>query len=219
MQVNPGEVVALVGATGCGKTTLTRLLLRTYQGYRGSITLDGVELTELRLQEVRRLVASVSQDVQLFPDTLRFNVSLGDPRLTDAQLEEAAALVHADEVVRRLPQGWDEAVKERGRNLSVGEGQLITFARTMAYDAPVVILDEATASVDPVTEALIQDATARILERKTVIVIAHRLSTIAAADRIVVMDRGRVLEQGRHEELLARGGAYAALHAAGFETR
>jgi ATP-binding cassette subfamily B protein len=214
--VEPGEVVAIVGPSGCGKTTLTRLLSRTYEGYTGRITVDGVEVRELTLTSMRRTVAAVRQDVQLFPETLRFNVGLGDLDLTDAQLDEAARLVHADRVVSRHELGWDQPIRERGANLSVGEAQLVTFARTMAYDAPVVILDEATASVDPVTESLIQSAIERILERKTVIVIAHRLSTITAADRIVVMDAGRIVEQGNHAELLAMGGAYARLYEAGF---
>lgn len=217
-EVKPGQVVAIVGATGCGKTTVTRLLSRTYAGYRGSITLDGVELSALRLPDVRRAVASVSQDVQIFPETVRFNIGLGDPKLTDARLMSAAELVCADTLVRGLPGGLDEPLKERGGNLSVGEAQLLTFARTMAYDPTVVILDEATASIDPVTERLIQRAIERILAEKTVIVIAHRLSTIQAADQIVVMHQGEVSQVGTHDQLLAMGGRYAELHAAGFSS-
>jgi ATP-binding cassette subfamily B protein len=209
LALNPGEVVALVGRTGSGKTTIGRLLTRQYDGFTGRITVDGVPIEELALPALRRGVGSVQQDVQLFPGDVRFNLTLGR-EVPDARVLEAVRLAHAEAVVARLG-GLDGAIEEAGRNVSGGEAQLLSFARTLVHDPVVVILDEATASVDSLTEARLQAATEALLARKTTLVIAHRLSTIVHADRIVLLDQGRVVEVGRHEELLARGGAYATL--------
>jgi len=209
LTVRPGEVVAVVGASGSGKTTLARLLDKSYDGYTGSIRLDGQELSDLAPHELRAHVAEVRQDIHIFSNTVGFNVDLNNPNITADMRNECAEMVNAKGFVERL--GWSHILRERGADLSVGEGQLLTFARTMAHDPEVIILDEATASVDSLTEALIQQAIERILSTKTVIVIAHRLSTIQAADRIAVMESGCIVEQGNHQELLALGGRYAQL--------
>jgi ATP-binding cassette subfamily B multidrug efflux pump len=213
LEVKPGEVVAIVGATGSGKTTLGRILDKSYEGYRGSIQIDGSELSLIKTADLRRQLAAVRQDIQLFGATVRFNVGLDNPSISNEMQVDASAVVRADDMVERL--GWDHLLRERGADLSLGEAQLLTFARAMAHDPVVVIMDEATASIDSLTERRIQEATAAIMTKKTAIVIAHRLSTIKGADRIAVMDHGQIAELGTHEELLIRGGLYARLVAAG----
>jgi ATP-binding cassette, subfamily B, multidrug efflux pump len=210
----PGEVVAVVGATGTGKTTLGRLLDKSYDGYRGRILVDGVDLTEIDTDDLRNGIAAVRQDIQLFSADLGFNIDLDNAQVGEEHRAAAAALVRADMLVERL--GWGHLLRERGADLSVGEGQLITFARTMAHDPSVVIMDEATASIDSLTEQRIQAAIAAIMESKTAIVIAHRLSTIKQADRICVMERGQIVEEGTHDALLEQNGAYADLVRAGY---
>jgi ATP-binding cassette subfamily B protein len=216
LEVAPGEVVAVVGRTGSGKSTLVRLLARVHDGYTGSITLDGVELTRVSPRRIREIIGSVRQEVQLFTDSLLFNVTLGDPALDPARVERALTASNAREIAARRAEGLDHRARDRGANLSAGEAQILALARTLARDPAIVALDEATSSVDPVTERLLQGAIERVFAEKTCLVIAHRLSTIIHADRIVVLDAGEVVEQGSHAELLARGGAYARLYAEGF---
>lgn len=209
LTIRPREALALCGRTGSGKTTLSALLTRTYTGYAGSIQVDGQELSTLDPGAVRRAIGVVRQDVQLFPDTVRFNLTLGRP-IDDAAVLEAVRCMRADRVVERLG-GLDGKISSGGKNLSSGEAQLLALARVMLHDPPIVLLDEATASVDPATEALVQAAIDELLQRKTVIVIAHRLGTILHASRVALMDAGRVVEVGTHAELVAAGGLYAQL--------
>ncbi len=216
--VEPGSVVAIVGSTGAGKSTVCRLLTRAYDGYEGSLTIDGVEVQDLEALALRRAISVVHQDVFLFSGSVAFNLSMGDGTVTHERMEAAAKLVQAHDFVSALPDGYASEVGERGGRLSAGQAQLLSFARAMCSEPAVVVLDEATASVDPATEALIQAAIGRILALKTVVVVAHRLSTIRAADLILVMERGRIVERGTHEGLLAQGGRYAELHASQLAT-
>ena len=210
--VAPGQVVALVGSTGSGKSTVCRMAARTYDGYEGSLRIDGRELTSLDADTMRRCLTVVEQDVFLFRDSVAFNLSLGDPQITEERMWEALELVQADGFVRELPGGLHSDVGDRGCNLSAGQGQLVSFARALCRNTPIVLLDEATASIDPYTEAMIQSAIERILSLKTVVVVAHRLSTIRAADMILVLERGSIVERGNHTQLLAMEGRYAKLH-------
>lgn len=210
--VEPGQRVAIVGATGSGKTTLINLLLRFYDVQQGRITIDGVDVRDLDLRELRGLFALVLQDVHLFAGTIEGNVRLGEPSIDAAAVRRAAEAVHAAAFIDRLPLGMQTPVAERGATLSVGQKQLLSFARAIAFDPRVLILDEATSSVDTETEILIRDALAVLMRGRTTIAIAHRLSTIQDMDRIFVLHKGRLRESGTHQELLARRGIYHRLY-------
>ena len=212
-KVEPGQTIAFVGATGAGKTSIINLLSRFYDIQKGSICVDGHDLREYDLSLLRRQIGVVLQDVFLFAGSIRANVTLGNPAITDAQIWEAADLVGARRFMERLPGALDYAVMERGATLSVGQRQLISFVRAMVYQPRVIILDEATSSVDSETEELIQQAIEKLMHGRTSLVIAHRLSTIQKADKIIVMDQGEIKETGTHEELLKlENGYYAQLY-------
>jgi len=213
----PGETVALVGHTGAGKTTIISLLLRFYEPTRGRITVDGVDIRELSFQDLRGLVGYVQQDLFLFTGDILHNLALDAPR-TEAQIRLAAERVGADRFVRRLPDGYRHVLGERGRSLSVGERQLLSFARALALDPRILILDEATSSVDAEAEAQIQRAVAELMAGRTSIVVAHRLSTILHADQILVLHHGEIRERGTHRALLDADGLYARLHRLQFGT-
>ena len=214
-----GEVVALVGASGAGKSTLVDLVPRFIEPTRGRITLDGVDARDIKLDALRALTGIVSQDTVLFNDTVRANVAFGRVAATQAQLDAAATAANALGFINALPNGWDTNLGERGTRLSGGQRQRLAIARALLSDPPVLILDEATSALDAESERLVQEAIDRLLVGRTVFVIAHRLSTIQHADRILVLDHGRLVEEGTHESLLFRNGAYARLHAMQFGPR
>ncbi|GAB5523493.1 MAG: ABC transporter ATP-binding protein [Roseivirga sp.] len=211
-EVKEGQTVALVGATGAGKSSVINLLSRFYEINKGDISVDGVNLKEYDLSALRQNIGVVLQDVFLFSDTIRENITLGNPDITEEQILYAADLVGARKFIERLPGGLDYDVMERGATLSVGQRQLISFVRAMVYDPKIIVLDEATSSVDSETEALIQNAIEVLMEGRTAIVIAHRLSTIQGADNIIVLDKGEIKEMGTHQELLELEGFYTELH-------
>ncbi|WP_251979934.1 ABC transporter ATP-binding protein [Salinibacter ruber] len=211
-RVEPGEMAALVGATGAGKSTVMNLLLRFYEIQRGQIRVDGHDIRDLRLRDLREHIGLIPQDVFLFSGSVRRNLTLDDPSIDEATMRRAAETVQADQLIERLPDGYDQDVKERGSSLSRGQRQLLAFVRALLYDPDVMVLDEATSSVDTETEALIQRALERVTEGRTTLAIAHRLSTIQDADKILVMHKGEIRERGTHQELLAADGLYRKLY-------
>ncbi|MHB8580215.1 MAG: ABC transporter ATP-binding protein [Ignavibacteriaceae bacterium] len=211
-KINPGETVAIVGHTGAGKTSLINILTRFYDIQKGNILVDGIDIKTVDKKELRKYISIVLQDVYLFSGTIKSNISMNNDEIPDEKIQEAAKLVGADRFIDQLSNKYNEIVKERGSTLSVGQKQLISFARALAFDPHILILDEATSSVDTETEIIIQKAIEKLLVGRTAIVIAHRLSTIQSADKIIVMHKGEIRETGNHQQLLAKKGIYYKLY-------
>lgn len=209
LKVKKGELVALVGASGAGKSTVLSLIPRFYDPQEGCVLIDGLDLRDATLESIRGQIALVTQDVFLFHDTVKANIKAGRHQITDAQIKAASIAAQAQGYIERLPQGLDTVIGDRGQKLSGGERQRLSIARAILKDAPILLLDEATSALDTENERLVQEALDRLMTGRTAIVVAHRLSTIRKADRILVMEKGEIVEEGSHDELLARGGAYA----------
>ncbi|MBQ9119565.1 MAG: ABC transporter ATP-binding protein [Lachnospiraceae bacterium] len=210
--IEPGSKVAFVGATGAGKSSILNLIGRYYDIQKGSITVDGVDIRELSTDELRAAIGQVQQDVFIFTGDIKSNIRLRREDITDAQMKEAAKYVNADDFIMHLEGQYDEPVTERGTTLSAGQRQLLSFARTLAYDPAILVMDEATANIDTETEQLIQEALEKLMQGRTTIMVAHRLSTIQHADNIIVMHKGKIRESGTHQELLAQEGIYKKLY-------
>jgi ATP-binding cassette subfamily B protein len=210
-KLEKGHQIALVGSTGSGKSTILRLISKTYQDYEGSILLNGLELSKIPIDDSAKHFSLMMQDVFLFEKSVQFNIALGDEKISSEQVKEAASYVYADNFINQLPGQYDFRLDKNGANLSIGQTQLISFARAIAQGGQVMMLDEATSSVDSITESLIQKAMQRLFTEKTVIAIAHRLSTVRHSDTILVLEKGQIVEQGNHETLVALKGIYAGL--------
>lgn len=210
--IEPGEKVAFVGATGAGKTSILNLIGRYFDIQKGEILIDGVNIKEIDTAVLRRAIGQVQQDVFIFTGDIKSNISLNNQQISREDIEEAARIVNADSFIQKLPGKYDEPVTERGSTLSAGQRQLLSFARTLAYNPTILVLDEATANIDTETEALITQALERLMQGRTTIMVAHRLSTIQHADKIMVMDHGEIRECGSHQELLLKNGLYKKLY-------
>jgi ATP-binding cassette subfamily B protein len=209
--IRGGEKVGLVGFTGAGKSTFISLILRFFPLHGGKISIDGQEIGKVTLESLRRQIALIPQDPILFHRTLRENISYGKPDATEVEILAAARLAHCDEFIRNIPAGYEAKVGERGTKLSGGEKQRIAIARAILVDAPILILDEATSSLDSITEKYIQSSLENLMQNRTTIVIAHRLSTLSRMDRILVFDKGKIVEEGPHTALMNKGGLYAKM--------
>lgn len=211
-KVNPNETVAFVGATGSGKTTILQLIVRNYDIQKGEILIDGIDIKTIKRSSLRKFVGQMLQDVFLFSGTVRDNITLGNPDITDEDIKQASNYVGLDYILNKLPEGLDHVVKERGNNFSSGERQLISFARAVVYNPSLMILDEATANIDSETETIIQESLSKMMNISTMLIVAHRLSTIQHSDRIIVMSKGEIVESGKHQELLKQNGLYYNLY-------
>ncbi|MCA1660341.1 MAG: ABC transporter ATP-binding protein/permease, partial [Verrucomicrobiaceae bacterium] len=215
LSISPSQIVAVVGGTGAGKSTLLSLVPRFYDPNAGRVTLDGRDLRAITKKSLRATIAIVLQDTLLFSTTIRENIAYGRPKATEAEIREAARRAQADEFINRLPGGYDSPVGERGGHLSVGQRQRIGIARAFLKDAPILLLDEPTSALDPTTEAAIMETIKELMQGRTTLIVTHRLATIHRVDRIIVLEHGRIVEQGTGADLIAKGGVYAKLYASG----
>jgi ATP-binding cassette subfamily B protein len=217
LYAKPGQKIAFVGSTGAGKTTITNLINRFYEIQQGEITYDGIDIKKIKKEDLRRSLAMVLQDTHLFTGTIRENIRYGRLDATDIEVEEAAKLANADSFIKYLPEGYDTLLTSDGANLSQGQRQLLSIARAAVANPPVLILDEATSSIDTRTEALIEKGMDKLMEGRTVFVIAHRLSTVRNSNAIMVLENGQIIERGDHENLLKQEGRYFKLYTGQFE--